>query len=325
MQALADTTPGVGYRHSVTFIGHILGIKIAGNSWAYNVSNIHDTKSTLWVPEARVRLVSKSINDNCTLVYTRGVKKRLSVEREKNETLNKKYKELELDSEVLEEEIARLGRENSKLKAKTLDVTSQRDALVSELRGTTAESIFSKEVPEGRNAKEIQSRIARDIEKPLQSEIAVLQSKIAASKKKERALKIEKQELTSTHSQLKRENKERRAEIKSMLRIVDDSRIFAEERKDEDLLEENKKIIQTILTGVSSRQAAAQPSINRDKDYINRMRQRVGWMQEIVNATLLAGCSNIRQIGHDGGSISEVNTLCVYVIITKKITRIQGF
>ena len=105
------------------------------------------------------------------------------MEREKNETLNKKYKELELDSEVLEEEIARLGRENSKLKAKTLDVTSQRIS-VSELRGTTAESIFSKEVPEGRNAKEIQSRIARDIEKSLQSEIAVLQSKIAASKRK---------------------------------------------------------------------------------------------------------------------------------------------
>jgi FtsZ-binding cell division protein ZapB len=191
-------------------------------------------RSTLWVPEARVRLVSKSINDNCDLVHTRGVKRRLSLEREKNETLNKKYKELELDSEVLEEEIARLGRENSKLKAKTLDVTSRRDALVLELRGTTAESIFSKEVPEGRNAKEIQSRIARDIEKPLQSEIAVLQSKIAASKKKERALKIENQELTSRNSQLKRENNERRAEIKSMLGIVDDSRIFAEVKKDED-------------------------------------------------------------------------------------------
>ena len=147
MQALADTTPGVGYRHSVTFIGHIVEIKIVGNSWVYNVSNIHDVRSTLWVPEARVRLVSKSINDNCTLVHTRGVKKRLSVEREKYETLNKKYKELELDSEVLEEEIARLGRENSKLKAKTLDVTSQRDALVLELRGTTAESISQKKCP----------------------------------------------------------------------------------------------------------------------------------------------------------------------------------
>jgi hypothetical protein len=100
--------------------------------------------------------------------------------------------------------------------------------------------------------------------------------------KRKSAFKIENQELTSTNSQLKRENKERRAEIKSMLGIVEDSRIFAEEKKDEDLLEENKKIIQTILTGVSSRQAAAQPSINRDKDYINRMRQRVGWMQEIV-------------------------------------------
>ena len=128
----------------------------------------------------------------------------------------------------------------------------------------------------------------------MQSEITVLQSKIAASKKKERTLKIENQELTSANSQLKRENKERRAEIKSMLGIVDDSRIFAEVKKDEDLLEENKKIIQTILTGVSSRQAAAQHSINRERDYINRMRQRVGWMQEIANATLFAGCSNIR-------------------------------
>jgi hypothetical protein len=39
-------------------------------------------------------------------------------------------------------------------------------------------------------------------------------------------------------------------------------------------------------------------------------------MQEIINATFLAGCANIRQLGHDGGSISEVETLCVSTIIT---------
>ena len=46
------------------------------------------------------------------------------------------------------------------------------------------------------------------------------------------------------------------------------------------------------------------------------MRHSLGWMQEIINATLLAGCANIRQLGHDGGSISEVETLCVSTIIT---------
>ena len=69
MQVLADTTPGVGYRHSVTFIGHIVEIKLAGNSWAYKVINIHDTRSTLWVPEARARLFSKSI-DEIAILFT---------------------------------------------------------------------------------------------------------------------------------------------------------------------------------------------------------------------------------------------------------------
>ena len=41
-------------------------------------------------------------------------------------------------------------------------------------------------------------------------------------------------------------------------------------------------------------------------------------MQEIINACFLGSCSNIRQLGHDGGSISEVETLCVSAIITEK-------
>ena len=43
----------------------------------------------------------------------------------------------------------------------------------------------------------------------------------------------------------------------------------------------------------------------------------VGWMQEKNNACFLGSCSNIRQLGHDGGSISEVETLCVSAIITE--------
>ena len=71
-----------------------------------------------------------------------------------------------------------------------------------------------------------------------------------------------------------------------------------------------------MLTGVSSRQAVALELNSKKRTYIIQMRHSLGWMQEIINATLLAGCTNIRQLGHDGGSISEVETLCVSTIIT---------
>ena len=47
------------------------------------------------------------------------------------------------------------------------------------------------------------------------------------------------------------------------------------------------------------------------------MRHMVGWMQEIINACFSGSCSNIRQLGHDGGSISDVEILCVSAIITE--------
>ena len=79
--------------------------------------------------------------------------------------------------------------------------------------------------------------------------------------------------------------------------------------------EDDMNIIRTILTGISCRQAANQPAISLEKTYMNNIQHCVGWMQEIVNASFLADCGSIRQLGHDGGSISRMETLCVSAVI----------
>ena len=60
-------------------------------------------------------MVSVTLNDNRILHDTRGVKRRLSEERARNDTLKENYEELKSDLPVLEEEIRRLRRVNQKL------------------------------------------------------------------------------------------------------------------------------------------------------------------------------------------------------------------
>ena len=76
------------------------------------------------------------------------------------------------------------------------------------------------------------------------------------------------------------------------------------------------QIIQILLTGISASAAAEQPSVTKKQSYCNKMRMRLGWFQEIINGFYIAQCGRINEIGHDGGSFNEAESLCVSVIVT---------
>jgi RNA polymerase-interacting CarD/CdnL/TRCF family regulator len=79
---------------------------------------------------------------------------------------------------------------------------------------------------------------------------------------------------------LKREKKRAKEQIKTLSEIVEDLDQLEKEKESsiekKSRLEEDKEIIQIILTGLSSRQAANQPSVHRGFTYINKMRRMIG-------------------------------------------------
>ena len=79
--------------------------------------------------------------------------------------------------------------------------------------------------------------------------------------------------------------------------------------------EDDLNVIRTILIGISCRLGSNQPAIFRGETYVNDMTHNVGWIQEIINASYIADCGFIRQLGHDGGSISRWETLRISIII----------
>ena len=262
VQTIADTTPGIHSLDSVSIYGRIaeLEFSLPEKSWRYRVQSIHDDRNRRWTPEARIRLVSVSVNDNCILSDTRGLKRRLSEERARNNTLKENYAELKSDLPVLEEEIRRLRRVNQKLKDKNEDLVSRSSELASELRESTPSSIFSKTEPTGRNAREIKARI-KTLVTPMQIEIGGLKCEVEESRKLSRKLSGELRVLNTKNTELKRESKSARLQIKQLSNLVEDfnreheeeeSAIEAEARVEEDI-----QIIKAMLTGVSSRQAEA--------------------------------------------------------------------
>jgi hypothetical protein len=229
--------------------------------------------------------------------------------------LKRKFSEIKSNIPVFEGEIARLEKEKSKLEIKISELASANSSLALELRESMPSAIFSRAEPEGRNARVIRDRI-EDLITPLKSEIDAAEGRISSLKKLCITLRAEARERDREVAVLKRAKRTTQAEIMTMSVLLEDKEHFDAELDREASFATDIMEIKVLPTGVSSRQAADQPSMNRSKDYFTRLRQRVGWMQEIVNASFLADCNNIRQLGHDGGSIAEADTLCVSAIIT---------
>ena len=151
VQTIADTTPGIHRLDSVSIYGHIaeLEVSLPEKSWRYRVESIHEKRNNPWIPKARISWASSTLNANCILPDTRGVKRRLEEEHARNQKLKENYAELKSDLPVLEGEIKRLRRVNTKLKDKNEDLVARSSELASELRESMPSSIFSTTEPKG--------------------------------------------------------------------------------------------------------------------------------------------------------------------------------
>jgi hypothetical protein len=96
-----DTTPGVDPAQSVAISGVIMECKASVDGWSYRVRADDTRRNIIWVPEARVRAVSKTIFES-PMMETRAfpVQQRLKAEQRKSATLRVKNKALRLEYPV---------------------------------------------------------------------------------------------------------------------------------------------------------------------------------------------------------------------------------
>jgi hypothetical protein len=197
---------------------------------------------------------------------------------------------------------------------KILDFKDANKLLADDLQESSATTIFSRsEAVVGRNAAAIRSKIA-DIEKERRDSNAAIGRLTLTIEGVKSVLR----KRSRVIDELKGENRLNGEELERLRKIVDEfdaahnDEMEAEDEQEDKAarklrLDKALRDIDTVLTGISCRAAAAQPGIEHGKSTMNALRQEMGWMQQVINGALLADCTFIRQLGHDGGSIA----LCV--------------
>ena len=85
---IPDTTPGVDPAQTVAICGVIMECKPSDDGWSYRVRADDTRRNIIWVPEARVRAVSKTIFES-PMLETRAfpAQQRLKAEHRKSATL----------------------------------------------------------------------------------------------------------------------------------------------------------------------------------------------------------------------------------------------
>jgi len=160
VQTDPDTTPGVLSSQAEFVFGVITTVESRGGSWWYQVRANNDGRNHLWVPETRVRTVSKSVYGGMLEMRAFPVQERLRVEREKSDKLREKYNALRLECPILAGEISRLEAHITKLDNKILEIKDANKLLADDLRESSATTIFSRnEAVVGRNANAIRSKM----------------------------------------------------------------------------------------------------------------------------------------------------------------------
>ena len=98
---IPDAIPGVDPAQSVAICGVIIECKPSIDGWSYRVRADDTRRNIIWVPEARVRAVSKTIFKS-PMLDTRAfpVQQRLKAEQRKSATLRVKNKALRLENPV---------------------------------------------------------------------------------------------------------------------------------------------------------------------------------------------------------------------------------
>ena len=227
------------------------------------------------------------------------------------------------ENPVLAGEISRLQKVKRQLNAEVASLEATNAELNLEVSEMRPSIIFSRHTPDGKQANVIRSRI-QEIVTPLREKISSCEATIDGLLKISSDLKSNLKGLEKDIVELKRVDRASKEEIRRLSKDVQALMNEKEEDEDEDELDEyahdksllisDLKLISELITGISSRQAAA---ISRtDQTYANRMRQNLGWIQEIINGAFVADCYRILQIGQDGGSVAEMETLCVSILVT---------
>jgi hypothetical protein len=110
VQSIPDTTPGVHLSHSVAIVGSVTELKIA-EGWLYHIKASNDGRNNIWVPECRLRPISKSIFDDCYIERRAGLQEQLTDERERAQKWKRLYTEVNSEVPVLEGELSRQLRQ----------------------------------------------------------------------------------------------------------------------------------------------------------------------------------------------------------------------
>jgi hypothetical protein len=102
-----DTTPGVDPVQSVAICGVVIESEPSVDGWSYRVRADDSRRNIIWVPEARVRAVSKAVSEN-PMLETRAfpLQQQLKSEQHKSATLRVNNKALRLEYSVLAREIS---------------------------------------------------------------------------------------------------------------------------------------------------------------------------------------------------------------------------
>ena len=157
VHSIPDTAPGVHPAHSVAITGAIIELKVEGG-WRYNISSIHDPRNTLWVPEHRVRLISKSIFDDAYIEPRAGLQRQLTDARETSKKWKRRFWEVNAECPVLAGELSRLKKAKRVLEVKVDTLVKSNAGLAQELRGSMSSAIFNRKPPSSGEERKPYSR-----------------------------------------------------------------------------------------------------------------------------------------------------------------------
>jgi len=341
VMAIPDTARSVHPKHSVAFYGIVTEVEKAETCWMYKLISDQIARSHLTVPEARVRPMPISLSDNA-VIETRAfpAQKRLAAEKKKTDSHKRKAQSLKESTTILETENVKL-RKTIKASEKMVDqIKKDNSLLANDAMDMIPTNLFSRTYSLGKSAAFIRRRLndematlefniceakekLLELQKELQKtkEVNVRQRNHIRSSNKENAVlkrkctacAAEVSALEKTICDLVHEAEQKAAELTEVQTAAQQA---IQETKDGSRLKDKLADIKRMLTSISGPQAAALPDANMCKTSYNRLRQELGWMQEVLNAFELAASPHIRQINHDGGSIVELETVCFSVIIT---------
>ena len=129
MQSTPDATPGVHPSQSVSVAGTVSELKLEGG-WCYNISSMHHSRNSIWVPECRLRLISKSIFDDAYIEPRAGPQRQLNDARETSKKWKRRFCEVNAECPVLAGELSRLKKAKLMLENKVGTLVLSSDHLL---------------------------------------------------------------------------------------------------------------------------------------------------------------------------------------------------